>query len=412
MDCATSFVSGAAMFERIFRRRTETRSVGLDALLALGGASTAAGVSVNPSTAMRCSAVFACVRIIGETVQQVPLHLYRRQADGGRERVTDHPAAKVLRQPSDFMTAAEFKMLLGTHLAAHGNFFSWTGRDGTGALVEMIPLAPTAMSVRPDDVTMAPIYTLTAANGGQRQLDRRDLLHVRGPGLDIYKGASPVEMAREAIGLSLTLEKHCATLFGRGAKPSGVLKSAKALTDPVITRLRSSFDSFFGGGENSGKTLVLEDGLEFTPLQLSSVDSQTLEMRRHQIAEVSRYWRVPLSLLNELDRVTHSNAEALGQQFLTFCMLPIFRNITDALALTLLTPEERDEFYFEFLVDDLARADLAARMQAYATAISHGLMSPDECRQRDNLAPVPDGSGAIFTRPVNVAPVAPKDAPK
>lgn len=399
------------MFDFFRRRAPETRSVGLEALLS-AGASTAAGIAVNPSTALPCSPVFASVRIIGETVQQVPLHLYQRQADGGRARVTDHPAAKVLRQPSDFMTAAEFKMLLGTHLAAHGNFYAWTGRDGSGAPVEMIPLAPTAMSIRADDVTMAPIYTLTTANGGQRQLDRRDLLHVRGPGLDIYKGASPIEMAREAIGLCLTLEKHCATLFGRGAKPSGVLKSAKALTDPVITRLRSSFNSFFGGGENSGKTLILEDGMDFTPLQLSSVDSQTLEMRRFQIAEVSRYWRVPLSLLNDLDRVTHSNAEALGQQFLTFCMLPIFRNITDALALTLLSPDELDEFYFEFLVDDLARADLAARMQAYATAISHGLMSPDECRQRDNLAPVPDGSGAIFTRPVNVAPVAPKDAPK
>jgi HK97 family phage portal protein len=395
----------------LFRRRApETRSaMDLEALLA-AGATTAAGVSVNPNTAMRCSAAAACIRIIGETVQQVPVHLYRRTADGGRERATDHPAARVLRAPVDFMTAAEFKMLLGTHLAAHGNFYAWTGRDGSGAPVEMIPLSPGAMSVRADDVTMAPVYTLTAANGGQRQLDRRDLLHVRGPGLDIYRGASPVEMAKEAIGLSLTLEKHCSTLFGRGAKPSGILKSAKALTDPVITRLRTSFNSFFGGGENSGKTLILEEGLEFTPLQLSSVDSQTLEMRRFQIAEVSRYWRVPLSLLNDLGHITHSNAEALGQQFLTFCMLPIFRNICDALALTLLSPDERDEFYFEFLVDDLARADLAARMQAYATAISHGLMNPDECRQRDNMAPVPDGSGAIFTRPVNVAPVSPKDA--
>lgn len=116
--------------------------------------------------------------------------------------------------------------------------------------------------------------------------------------------------------------------------------------------------------------MICDEDADFQQVQLNSVDTQILEMRRHQIAEISRFWRVPISMLNDLERVQHSNAEILGQQFLSFCMVTIFRGITDTMALTLLKPEERDEFYFEFLVDDLARADLAARMSADTTAVT------------------------------------------
>lgn len=385
----------------------ERKSVGLDSLADLlgAGSATAAGIAVGPEAAMRCSPAFACVRAIAETVQQVPCHVFRRLPDGGRERVTDHPAAKVLRNPSDFMTAAEFKLLVGMHIAAHGNFFAWIGRDGAGNPIEMIPLDPRRVSVKADELTMAPVYRVTAGNGAQQNYSRADLLHVRGPGLDIYRGDSPVALAREAIGLHLTIENHCASTFGSGAKPSGVMKIKGKKSEEALRRFRAMFEQFYHG--NSGrKTMILDDDMDFAQVQLSSVDTQTLETRRFQVAEISRFWRVPLSMLNDLERVQHSNAEALGQQFLTFCMLPIFRSITDSLALSLLRADERDEFYFEFLVDDLARADLAARMTSYATAVSHGILSPDECRQLDSRPPVPDGSGAVFTRPVNVAPVA------
>lgn len=372
--------------------------------LVSAGRQTAAGVAVSPETALRCSPAFACIRIVAETVEQVPLHLYRKLPDGGRERAADHPAGRVLRQPNEWTTAAEFKLLIGMHLATYGNFFAWVGRDGTGAVVEMIPLDPRRVTVTPDPVTMAPLYIVTAGDGTQRTFSRAEILHVRGPGLDLYRGAAPVEMAREAIGLSLTLESHCGSLFGRGAKPSGLLKVKGRKTPEGLARIRALFEQFYRGTEGA-RTMLLDEDTDFEQVQLTSVDSQTLEMRRFQVAEVSRYWRIPLSLLNDLERVTHANAEALGQQFLSFCMLPIFRSISDAMALTLLRPDERDEFYFEFLVDDIARAALAARMTSYATAISHGIYSPNEIREKENAAGY--RGGEVHTRPVNTAPVTP-----
>ena len=376
----------------------------------LGGSPTAAGVSVTPETAMRCSTSAACIRIWSETVAQIPLHAFVRLPGGGRERITDHPAARVLRQPSDFQTASEFKALIGSHLAAFGNAFAWVSRDADGNPVELISLAPSRITVRSDSSSMAPIYLLSNGSGGQEVLDRQALLHVRGPGLDVHVGASPVELAKEAIGLSEVMSGHASRLFANGAKPAGIIEYSKMLSDEVAKRLSASLQGMWSGN-NSGKTAILEDGMKFTQLSLSSVDSQFLELRRFQIAEISRFWRIPLSLLNDLERVTHSNAEAMALQFLQFSVLPVLRNISDALALTLLRPEERDTLFFDWVVDDFVRADLATRMQAYATGISHGLLSPDEARALDNRGPVPDGSGAVFTRPVNVAAVPTTPAP-
>ena len=113
---------------------------------------------------------------------------------------------------------------------------------------------------------------------------------------------------------------------------------------------------------------------------------------------------MPLHLLADLDRVTHSNAEELGRQFLTFTLLPILRAWTDSIRVSLLTPEERRSgLYVEFLVDDLARADLAARFTAYSQAIAAGVFNPNEIRAMENRSPY-DG-GEVFTRPVNSAPV-------
>lgn len=377
----------------------------------LGGAGpTVAGVNVGLETALKCSASHACIRIIGETLAQLPVHLYRKTGTDDRERATDHPAYRIVAKMANPWTpAAKFRLIVATHFAAAGNGYGFIVRDNEGRPAEMIPLDSRRVAVKQNPLTLEPIYTVSTEDGQTRDYGRRDIFHVRGVGLDTYKGASPVNLAREAIGLAMTLETHCAGLFGRGAKPSGILKHPKTIGDTAFKRMKASFSGWYTGNANAGRTMILEEGLEFQQLQLSSVDAQTLEMRRHQIAEVSRFWRIPLHMLNELDRATHNNAEAMGQQFLTFCLLPILKIWCDALAVSLLTEDERETLYFEFMLDDLARADLSARMTAYATAISHGVLCPDEARAKENMPPAPDGSGKVFTRPVNAAPVNPPD---
>lgn len=389
---------------RIFERKSTRALRDPWAALLLGGAApTVAGIAVSPESALRCPAVLGSIKVLAETLAMLSPHLYRRLPGGGRERADDHPIAALLTDQSNPWTpASAWRMQMEVSLALHGNAYSFINRDSQGRPVELVQLDPNAVSVEPDPVTMEPRYFVSAADGARREYDRRDILHIHTLGTRPHQGDSPVTHGREAIGLAVTLERHAAGLFGRGAKPSGVLKHAKMVGGEVLARLRGQFEQFYSGAENAGKTMILEDGMSFEQLQMTSVDSQLLELRKFQTAEVSRLWRVPLHLLNDLDRTTHNNAEHMGQQFLSYCLLPLLRLWEDALSLSLLTPEERKTLYVEFLTDELARADLAARFTAYSQAINAGILNPNECRQAENRAPY--AGGETYMRPVNTAP--------
>ncbi len=372
-------------------------------LLTIGG-ETASGAHVSPETAMRVPAVFSAVRAIAETVASTPLRLYRKTPDGGRELAEDHPLWPLLTEAANGWTPAyEFKLLLSQDFSLYGNAFAWVSRDGDGAVVEMVRLLPSRVVIYVDPLSMEPEYHYTGLDGISRVWSRSEVLHLRGLGaVSLGRGDSPIELAREAIGLSITLEAHASSLFGRGARPSGILKGAGKMAPEVMRRLRTSFEQFYAGGANAGRTAILEDGWQFEALQLSSVDTQFLEMRKFQIQEISRIFRVPLHLLSDLERVTYNNAETMGQQFLAFCLLPIFRMWRDAIHLTLLSPEERKTYYVDFDVDHIARADLAARFTGYSQAINCGVLSPNEARAFENLPGYE--SGNTFMRPVNTAP--------
>jgi HK97 family phage portal protein len=398
------------MFSKIksFFGREERKSLEFpDLLLSAFGAPTASGITVGPETALRCSAVLGAVKVLAESFAAMPIAVYRKSANGGREVATDHPLHRLLNDaPNDWTPASEFRMQLAADLALYGNAFAFCNRVG-GELREIVWLPRHMVIVRPDPATFEPRYTVTNFAGAAEEMTRAEILHIRTfaiAGLP-HQGISPVTEAAEAIGLALTLETHGAGLFGRGARPAGVLEYPGALTDDLLTRLRKSFSAIYSGGENAGRTAILENGVKFTPLQLSSVDAQFLELRKFQLQEIARIWRVPLHMLADLDRTTHSNAEELGQQFISFTLLPLIRLWEDALRLTCLTPEERAEYIIAFDYDAISRADTLARFQAYAQAISSGVLCPDEARQMENRPPYPGGE--IFTRPLNAGPTAP-----
>ncbi len=369
-------------------------------LIALFGASpSASGIAVTPETAMRCPTVYASVNVIAESVAQLPLHLHRRLSDGGKERATDHPLAELLNgQANDWTSAFEFRLFMQTALCLHGNAFAFINRTG-GKILELIPIPSPCVTVDVDAVTLEPSYKVTSEGGGQRVYDRTEIFHLKAMGTSPHVGDSPITRMKEAIGLSLAMEEHGARIFSAGARPGGVFKYGKTLGPEALKRLRESFSNAHGGNANAGKTLILEDGMDFAPLQFTSVDLQFLEMRRHQVAEIARGFRIPLHLLQELERTTHANAESMGQQFLSLTLLPWLKCWEGAIRRALLTPEERSEYYAEFLTDDLARADLAARFDAYAKAVTNGLLSPNEVRAAENRAPYPGGDQ--FRLPLN-----------
>lgn len=371
--------------------------------LLLAANQTSSGLSVSPENALRCATVAACCRVLSDAVSQLPLHVFRRLPDGGKERVTDHPLAALLSSaPNGWTTSAEWRGTAMMQLALHGESFSTVGR-ARGQVVELVNCPPGSVSVEWDDQTGEPSFFATMADGTRRVVNKADLLWLRLPGPDPRRPMSLVENAKESIALSLAMERYCSALFERGARPSGVVKVPGKLSDAAVARMRASVQNLHSGAE-SGGTAVFEEGASFEPLTFSSVDLQFLELRRHQIAEICRVWRVPLHLVQELERTTHSNAETMGQEFLSLTMLPWLTFWRQALERDLLADDERGEYFFEFVTDDLARADLSSRMEAYSKAVTNGLLCPNEARALDNRPPY--AGGEVFTRPMNTAPTA------
>lgn len=362
-------------------------------LLDLFGATPAlSGVTISPATAMRCTPVRAAVEAISESVGGLPLHVYERDGDA-RERAPDHPAYAILHdQANDWTPASLFLEQVTRDALLWGNGYAFINR-ADGQPRELIRLAPSAITVELDTLTSEPRYRLSDGTSN-RMLDRRDVLHIQAPSIDGVKGASPVTECKEAIALAIVMERHAARLFGRGGRPSGLLKFPQRLGAETAKRIKQSWQAAHAG-ENSGGTAVLEEGGEFQALTLNSVDAQFQQLWQHSILEIARVFRVPPHLIFELGRATWGNAAEMGAAFLRFTLDRWLKTWQGEIRLKLIAPEDRSRFYAEFLVDDLLRSDLAARATAYSQLIAARVLNPNEVRAMENRAPY-DGGNAFL----------------
>ncbi|WP_413207016.1 phage portal protein [Rhodospirillum sp. A1_3_36] len=322
--------------KRIFGLEKRDGWSALEAIM-LAGAQTSAGIAVSPETALRSPVVLASVRILSEAVGQLPLHLYRRGADGAKERAKDHPLYHLVHDlPNPWTTSAEWRESMMAAVLLHGEAFAHVGR-GRGQVIEIVQAKPRTITTDQDAFTGEPVFKATAGDGRTREIPREELFRVRLTGPHPIHPLSLTHEARDAIGLSLAMDGYAGRLFAKGARPSGTISVEDKLDQAAVDRMRESIRLANAGGE-SGGTMVLENGAKFSALQFSSVDLQFLELRRHQIAEIARVFRIPLHLLQELERATHNNAESMGQQFLSLVVLPWLTRWTQALARDLLNP--------------------------------------------------------------------------
>jgi HK97 family phage portal protein len=362
------------------------------AALLTAGAATAANINVSPETALRCTPVLQAVRIRCETLGTCPILLYERKAEGGKERAVDHPLYRLVHdRPNGWTSAAEFVMALELDGLLHGAGYALANRSGE-KIVELIRLQPSAVTCTVGD-DYEPKYEVSLKNGTRRAYSWRDILHV-----PMLGSMAPVRQAREAIGLALSMEQHAGNLFGRGGRPSGILKFKKRLGDDVRGRISKSWAAAHGGGENSGRTAILEEEADFQALTFNSVDLQFQELRSFQVVEIARAFAVPPMMLMDFGRATWGNSEQMSQNFLTFGLLPRMKVWQGALS-RLLSEEERKTLSPEFLVDELVRAEIAARFEAYAKAISNGILNPNEVRAMENRPPYEGGDE--FRVPMN-----------
>ena len=214
----------------------------------LGVETSYAGVEVTPASALASSTVAACVRLLSESVASLPLHVYRR-SDKGKERAPEHPLYSILHdRPNTYMTSYQWRALMVSHVALHGNSYNVIERDRGGRVAALWPLDPTAVTVK--NAGGALVYE--AWIGGERRtFEYSEVLHVRGPSLDGIVGMSIVKLAKQGIGLDLAMTQHGASLFKNGARPGVVLKHREALSGKSQAQLLDNFAAKFAGALNS-----------------------------------------------------------------------------------------------------------------------------------------------------------------
>jgi HK97 family phage portal protein len=392
------------ILERLFgQRKAERRMSDAELIAALGGASSASGVHVTSETAMRSSAVYACVRVLAESVASLPLPLYRRAGDRGRERAVNHPLYALLHDtPNPEMTSFELRETLMYHLALWGNAYCKIESDGAGRVTGLWPLLPGQMEVKRTP-SGALEYGYRLPNGTVTKLSPDNILHIRGLSSNGIVGLSPISLARQSIGLALATEEYGARFFSNNAQPGVVLEHPGKLGDDAYDRLRTSWTETHSGLANAHRVAILEEGMKLEKVSIPPNDAQFLETRKFQATEIARIFRVPPHLIADLDKATFSNIEQQSLEFVVYSLRPWLVRIEQAISRALLTDAERRAYYWEFLVDGLLRGDTASRYQAYAVGRQWGWLSVNDVRERENMNPV-DG-GDAYLEPLNMSEV-------
>jgi HK97 family phage portal protein len=365
-----------------------------------GALPTLSNVSVTPKSAMTVPAVASAVELIAEAVGTLPVKLFVRNAEG-KEADSAHPAFRLAHdEANDWTSAAELRTQLTRDALLYDvGGFALANRVGE-RVIEFIRLDPTAVTVKTDEATGEPFYVVREGKRNVRH-HYRDILHIRA-----FDDAAPITRARNAIGLAMSLEQHAAKLFANSARPSGILKTGQK-NATALDNIKASWNAAFGSG-NSGGTAVMPDDTEYQALTMSSVDAQFAEMRRFQTEEIARAFRVPPTMLFDLERGTWSNTEEMGRQFLTYTLRPWLDAWEWAYARVLLTAEERAERYFEFVTDDLLTVSFAQRAASYGQYRSMGAMTANEVRAGLNLPPLPGGD--VLSNPYTTTTSAPPAA--
>ncbi len=371
-----------SIFSGLFRSRDKPKNrVGGGWNFLFGG--TTSGKAVNERTAMQTSAVYACVRILAESVAGLPLHVYERTANGSKSTKPSHPLYRLLHdEPNREMTSFVFRETLMSHLLLWGNAYAQIIRDGRGFPIALYPLLPDRMAVDRNESGEL-VYTYQS-DKGQVKLRRENVLHIPGLGFDGLIGYSPIAMAKNAVGLALATEDYGATFFANGANPGGVLEHPGVIKPEQADRPRESWQSQFGGA-NAHKVAVLEEGLKFHQMSIPPEQAQFLETRKFQINEIARIFRVPPHMVGDLEKSSFSNIEQQSLEFVKYTLDPWVVRWEQSLQQALILPSEKATIFIKFNLDGLLRGDYQSRMQGYSTGIQNGFMSVNDVRGLEDM---------------------------
>jgi HK97 family phage portal protein len=373
---------------------------------------TAAGIMVNQASAMQVAAVYACVNILAYDIAKLGAAIFRGDRVGKRQKATDHFLSPLFKQPAPWLTWFEFCGMMQTAVLLRGNGYAVILRDGRGTPQMLVPINPDRVALweAPNGalfymVTRSGLHEMAVLRDEPLLIAAEDIFHLKALTLNGLLGLSPISMAREAIGLAIAQEQLASRWAANGAKPSGILTTQQKLTPEAATRIADDWKKLNSGLYNAGKTAILEQGLEWKALAMTSQDMEFIAARDFQLAEIARVYRVPLHMLGVLTRTTGNTITQQAQEYLNYSLSTWIEMWEQRIPFTF--GVNTDQMFIEFDVDRLLRADISTRYAAHRIALGgSGWRTVNEVRADEGEDKV-EGGDTVF-RPLNTEPI---DAP-
>lgn len=366
----------------------------------IGSGRNSAGVRVTPESALGVPVLQNCVTLLAETIGQLPLDLFRRQGQGQRESATNHPLYDVLRyQPNGFQTPFELRECEQMALGLRGNSFTFMERREDGNISALWPLMNDKVIVRKGG-DLLPYYQV----GGGDPLPMRMIHHKRWVTSNHYVGLSPIELHAETVGLAQAIRDYTGKSFANGVSVSGVIerpREATAIKDQnQIDRILDQWGQKYSGPDNAKKVAMLQEGMTFKPISMTNVDAEIVSLLKLSGSDIARMYKIPLPMINDLEKANYNSIEQLLIQFVVFGLLPWVKRHEQAMMRDFLLPQDRREYFIEFNLSGLLRGDQATRYGAYAIGRQWGWLSVNDIRRLENMPPVQGGD--IYLQPLNM----------
>lgn len=360
----------------------------------LGGNQAASGYPVNAQTAMRVSAVYACIARIAGAIASLPVPLYER-TDDGRKKIDNAPLWWMLNeQPHPIWSAASmWEWVIGCN-CLRGDAFIQIQRNSGGQPNGLLPLHPD--TVTPENAGDHLVYYIQPRDGGNPYgLHQDDVLHIPNLGFDGLRSPSVIRhAAMQSIGIALAADDYSGKLYANGAMPKHAFFWEGKVEPDQIDLLQRTYAERYTGSSQVGKPMVLSKGVEMKEMSMTAVDAELLESRKFQVIDIARAFGVPPHMIGATEAST-SWGTGIEQQtigFVKYTIQPYLNRIEQELNRKLFRTAR---YFVEFQLDGLMRGDYKSRNEGYRIAAGRagepGWMTINEIRRLENLPPIAGG---------------------
>jgi HK97 family phage portal protein len=368
-------------------RGREERAVSFQTIFASGGnvsQQTYAGTVITQDTSLKIGAVYACVRLLADTISTLPVDTFYRE--GGARRPF-RPKPLWVENP-DLGTAREDHLQQAmVSLLLDGNVFIRIFRSRTGEIVSLVVLDPTRVDVRRNPATREIEYVLDGATDKTLRAD--EVLHItelRKPGA--LRGVSRIDEVKQSLGLAAALEEFSARFFGQGSTTTGIIEWPGNLTREQAKDLATGFEEGHKGLKRSHRPGVLFGGARFVKTGVDPNEAQMLESRQFAVEEIARIFRCPLNLLqvSTPGAMSYASVEQNAIQFAQYTLRPIISKFETAYSSLLPGPA-----FIKFNLDAILRGDIQTRFAAYSTGQLAGFLSVNDIHRLEDMPPADGG---------------------